>query len=94
MLEKNPGTAKPQRGKSDADAKSAVIDKHWPNICADCKWFKKAQPVVDADTICVNPLNFQTYNYFNPSTGDVVKNIICAPQVLFDGTCNHWEKGE
>lgn len=89
MLEKDPRTTKSRKRDADADAQSTVSQ-----MCCDCKWFKKAQPIVGADTICVNPLNYQTYNHFNPSSGDVIRNIICAPQVLYDATCEHWEEGK
>ena len=53
-------------------------------ICADCKWVY----VQDTGFNCMNPINDRLYDHFNPSSGDVVRDIRRASVTYEKNTCD------
>ena len=53
--------------------------------CKTCKYW-------DYKEICLNPMNDMIYDYFNASTGELVKNIRRASSVRSDEVCTEWVK--
>jgi len=53
--------------------------------CKNCMWF-------DFKEVCLNPINDMTYDYFNHSTGELVKNIRRMSSVKPDDVCLEWVK--
>jgi len=52
-------------------------------ICGNCKWVY-AQ---DMGFNCMNPINDRLYDHFNPSSGDVVRDIRRAAVTFETSTC-------
>ena len=59
--------------------------------CAACKWVYKTDEEVPQFN-CLNPLNDLLYNWFNTSTGDVVKNIRRSVEVEPDEVCDEFKE--
>ena len=55
-------------------------------ICVNCKWVY-AQ---DAGFNCMNPINDRLYDHFNPSSGDVVRDIRRATVTFEKNTCEEF----
>jgi hypothetical protein len=98
MLEKDSGTTKSQRRNRDETAESKVevekvVEKVPAQRCGNCKWMVlRVQHRQIERFVCKNPMNFGLYDHFNPSTGDVMENIVIAPNVVKDEVCAHWEQ--
>jgi hypothetical protein len=60
-----------------------VADK----FCVDCKW------VIPGDNTtynCLNPMNDNLYDWFNPSTGDVIRDIRRSSVTYEKNTCDEF----
>jgi len=61
-------------------------------ICGDCSWVRQISAGKHSDYVCMNPKNDVLWDYFNQSTGDVVRNNRKAQSVLYDHGCQHFDK--
>jgi hypothetical protein len=55
-------------------------------ICANCKWIVPQ----DAGFNCLNPINDQLYDHFNPSSGDIVRDLRRASVTFEKNTCDEF----
>ena len=55
-------------------------------ICTNCKWVY-AQ---DMGFNCMNPINDRLYDHFNPSSGDIVRDIRRAAVTFETSTCEEF----
>lgn len=56
-------------------------------FCIDCKW---VIPGDNAGYNCLNPLNDGLYDWFNPSTGDVIRDIRRSSVTYEKNTCDEF----
>ena len=59
--------------------------------CSECRWVYVSDDEVKQYN-CLNPLNDLLYNWFNTSTGDVVKNIRRSVEVEPDEVCDEFSQ--
>ena len=56
-------------------------------FCIDCKW---AIPGDHSDYNCLNPFNDNLYDWFNPSTGDIIRDIRRSSVTYEKNTCEEF----
>ena len=56
-------------------------------FCVDCKW---VLPGDNSTFNCLNPMNDSLYDWFNPSTGDTIRDIRRSSITYEKNTCDEF----
>lgn len=58
-------------------------------VCSNCKWMTRGEKL---DFNCLNPINDFLYDYFNSSSGDVIRDLRRASVTYPTNTCDEFTK--
>jgi hypothetical protein len=60
-------------------------------ICGNCAWVRAiSEGKRTSDYVCMNPKNDELWDYFNHTSGEVVRYVRQVQQVLHDNHCEHF----
>ena len=61
-------------------------------ICGNCKWVRQIDGGKVKNYVCMNPVNDMLWDYFNASSGNVIRNIRLVTPTLYDSTCQNFDR--